>query len=113
MLSEEEIGDLFAAFGPVRRKRMFGGAGLYAQGLMFAMDIRGRLFLKADAALGAELEAEGCTKFIYEAKGRKIAVNFWSIPERVLDDPEELAALSHRALAVARRAAELKEKGRP
>ncbi|WP_245454151.1 TfoX/Sxy family protein [Aquabacter cavernae] len=111
MLSDDEIGDLFAAFGPVRRKRMFGGAGLYADGLMFALETSEGLFLKADAAFGAELEARGAGRFTYEAKGRRVRLGFWSVPEAVLDDPDDLADLSRRALAVARRAAEAKRKG--
>lgn len=112
MLSDEDVADLFAAFGPVRRKRMFGGVGLYADGLMFAIETSSGLFLKADSAFGAELHALGCRKFTYEAKGRRIEVNFWTIPDFVLDDSEELAAYSRRALAIARAAAEQKEKRR-
>lgn len=111
MLSEDEIEDLFAAFGPVRTKRMFGGAGLYADGLMFAVDVGEGIFLKGDAAFGAELEARGARRFTYEAKGRVVRLGFWSVPEDVMDDPDELASLCRRALAVARGAAAAKRKG--
>lgn len=109
MLSAEEIEDLFAAFGAVRTKRMFGGAGLYADGLMFAVETQDGIFLKTDAAFGAELEARGARQFSYDAKGRTVRLNFWSVPEAVMDDPDELAALSRRALAVARSAAAAKQ----
>ena len=34
------IRDLFASFGPVTVRRMFGGAGLYCEGLMFGLIVR-------------------------------------------------------------------------
>ena len=49
--------ELFAELG-CRARRMFGGAGLYAEGVMFAMiDDTETIRLKADAELAAELEA--------------------------------------------------------
>ena len=57
MLSQDELDDLFAAFGKVQSRPMFGGAGLYADGLMFALDVGEGVYLKADDALAAALEA--------------------------------------------------------
>ncbi|MEP9377853.1 TfoX/Sxy family protein [Aquabacter sp. CN5-332] len=105
MLNEDELADLFAAFGPVRSRRMFGGAGLYAEGVMFAIDTGEGVFLKADAAFAADLEARGCARFTYLAKGRPMSLPYWSLPEEALDSPEEMAELARRALAVARASA--------
>ena len=43
------ISELFAAFGPVKVRRMFGGAGLFADGMMFGLIDDGVIYLKADA----------------------------------------------------------------
>jgi hypothetical protein len=48
----EEIRELFSAFGAVSVRRMFSGAGLFAEGVMFALRIRDDIFLKADKAPG-------------------------------------------------------------
>ena len=101
----EDMADLFAAFGPVRTRRMFGGAGLYAEGVMFALEADGTLYLKADAALAADFEALGCVPFSYEARGRRRVISYWSVPEAALDDPDEMAHWARRALAVALAAA--------
>ncbi|MEA2985184.1 MAG: transformation protein, partial [Alphaproteobacteria bacterium] len=45
----DHIRELFAVFGPVTVKRMFGGAGIYARETMFAIAIDGMIYLKADA----------------------------------------------------------------
>lgn len=108
MLSQAELDDLFCAFGPVRTRPMFGGGGLYADGLMFAIDVDDCIFLKADSRLAEELERRGCRRFAYTARGREVKLNFWSVPEDALDAPEDMARLAHAALACARRAAEEK-----
>ena len=45
-MEPEFINDLFAPFGPVTVRRMFGGAGIYREGLMFALVFDGAIFLK-------------------------------------------------------------------
>ncbi|WP_421697404.1 TfoX/Sxy family protein [Ancylobacter sp.] len=104
-MDEADIADLFAAFGPVRTRRLFGGQGLYADGVMFGLVIDGRLYLKTDAAFAADLAAAGAERFTYARKdGRRVSVGYWSLPEPALDDGELAAALAHRALAIARAA---------
>jgi DNA transformation protein len=109
----EEIRELFLAFGPVSVRRMFGGAGLYAEGAMFALQLRGEIFLKADDATIPALQAEGSTPFIYQARGRRVVMSFWRLPDRLLDDPEDLANFARAALQVAHRAAAKKSRPAP
>ena len=47
-MDAEAIRELFAGFGPVVVRRMFGGAGIYAEGTMFALVADGVIYLKAD-----------------------------------------------------------------
>ncbi|MFG1381413.1 TfoX/Sxy family protein [Xanthobacter versatilis] len=105
-MDEDTIADLFSAFGPVRTRRMFGGRGLYADGLMFAIEVGGTLYLKADADHAALLESRGSVPFSYLAKGAvRTMTGFWSMPEAALDDGDDLAVLARRSLALARAAA--------
>jgi DNA transformation protein len=106
----EEIRELFSAFGPVSVRRMFGGAGLYAEDVMFALQIGGEIFLKADAETIPALQAEGSAPFVYRAKGRRVVMSFWRLPDRLLDDPEDLANFARAALKVAHRAAAKKSR---
>ena len=109
MIDEDTITDLFVAFGPVAVKRMFGGAGLYADGLMFALWAGDTFYLKADAALADDLKGRGSVPFSYEAKGVvRTMGGFWSVPEEALDDADDLAALASRALFVAHAASAAK-----
>ena len=98
----EFVAELLRPMGPVTVRRMFSGAGLFCDGLMFALIIGDVLHLKADDSNRARFEAEGMGPFVYTAKGRSIAVNHWRVPERLLDEPDELVDWSREALAVAR-----------
>lgn len=98
--------DLFSGLGHVQPRRMFGGAGLYAGGVMFALVDDGCIYLKTDADLQADLAAAGATSWLYtERNGPKAGVpqetSYWSLPESALDDPDEACAWARRALAVA------------
>jgi len=91
-------------------RRMFGGAGIYADGVMFGLIADDTLYLKADEKTKRDFEAEGLGPFVYEGGGRTIAMSYWRIPERLLDDPDEMAAWARTALGVAQRAAAAKPK---
>jgi DNA transformation protein len=94
------------AFGPVAVRRMFGGAGLYADGVMFALASGGQIYLKADAASAAAFEREGCGPFEYATKtGKRAIMSYWRLPDRLYDDADELAQWARAAVAVALKAA--------
>jgi DNA transformation protein and related proteins len=102
----EHISELFAAFGRVAVRNMFGGAGLYADGVMFGLIVDDVIYLKADAHSFAEFEREGCGPFTYDTKrGERALKSYWRVPDRLYDEPEELASWARAALAAARRAA--------
>jgi DNA transformation protein len=104
-LDPDHIRDLFVAFGPVQVRRMFGGAGLYADGVMFGLVSDGLIHLKADAATVSRFEAEGCGPFEYGTRnGRRAIISYWRLPDRLYDDPDALAQWARQALAAARRA---------
>ena len=104
------IRDLFAPFGPVTVRRMFSGTGIFAGGLMFGLIVRDVIYLKVDDSNRAYFEREGSRPFTY-MRGRKTgrptehALPYWRLPERLYDNPDELAVWAKRAHA----AAELKK----
>jgi DNA transformation protein and related proteins len=91
--------------GDVRSRRMFGGAGLYSGGVMFALVAYGALWLKADAVNAADFDAEGCPPFVYDGKrGAPVAMSYRRMPDAALDDPDEALRWGRLALGAARRA---------
>lgn len=103
-MDRELIADLFSAFGPVDLRRMFGGLGVYADATMFAIVHDGVIYLKADDLSRGAFEREGLGAFTYTVRGKRVALSYWRMPERLYDDPDELADWAKAALAAARRA---------
>src|ERR1700694_2609069 len=98
--------DLFAGFGPVALRRMFSGFGISVDGTNFALALRGGLYLRADEQTIPRFESEGSKPFSYQTKIKMVTVaSYWQLPERLYDDPEELAGWARAALAAAHRAA--------
>lgn len=105
------IQELFAGFGPVSVRRLFGGTGIYADGVLIGAVFRDEVYLKADAETAARFDAEGCGMFEYATKtGTRAIASFRKLPERLYDDPDELADWARQALAVARRSSAAKQK---
>ena len=97
----EQLGGL----GPVRAKRMFGGAGVYCDGVMFALIANDTLYFKADGANQGDFEAEGMTPFTYATKdGRNTVMSYWKVPERLFDDSDDMLRFARDAMAAAQRA---------
>jgi DNA transformation protein len=98
--------DLFSDFGPVTIRRMFSGFGISADGINFALALRGGLYFRADEQTIPRFEAEGSKPFSYQTKAKTVTVgSYWQLPERLYDDPEELTGWARAALAAAQRAA--------
>ena len=101
-MDAETINDLFLEFGPVQVRRMFGGAGVYRDGVMFGLVAGGQIHLKADDTTIPAFENEGCGPFQYDTKdGKRTIPSYWRMPDRLYDDPAELAEWARRAFAVA------------
>jgi DNA transformation protein and related proteins len=105
-MNRDFLTDLFADFGPVTIRRMFSGFGISADGINFALALRGGLYLRADEQSIPRFEAEGVKPFEYQTRTRTVTVaSYWQLPERLYDDPQELTEWARVALAAAQRAA--------
>ena len=106
-MDQDSIAEMFSAYGPIQSKRMFSGFGLYAEGVCFCMVLRGgEFYFKVDETSAPRFKSEGCKPFSYSQRrsGKVVMVNsFWQMPERLYDDPDELADWTRQAVAVALR----------
>jgi DNA transformation protein len=110
-MDADTIRELFVEFGPVDVRRMFGGVGVFVDGRMIALVSRETIYLKADAETIPDFEREGLAPFGYATKdGERKLTSYWRMPDRLYDDPEELARWARAAQAVAQRAAARKGK---
>ena len=100
--------ELLQPLGRCSARRMFGGYGLYGDGLMFALVFDGRLYLKVDESNKADFIAAGCQPFVYEGQEKPIEMSYWTVPEAALESSEDMAPWARRGLAAALRKANAK-----
>ena len=95
---------LLLPFGPVRARSMFGGFGLYLDGIMFALIAYDTLYFKVDGANRGDFVAAGMSAFSYEGRHRPIELSYYEVPPALLRDPPSLAEWAARAHEAAKRA---------
>ena len=85
--------EVFADFGPITTRRMFGAHGIYHHGLMFGLYAQDRLYFKTDADNLPQFEAQSSQPFTFMQRGKAVKLSYWSAPDFVLDDREKAAQL--------------------
>lgn len=100
----EFLQEVFDQFGPITARKMFGGYGVYHQGLMFALVADDTLYLKADAETIPLFEQEGLEPFEYDKNGKVMKMSYYLAPEEIMDDPDLAMLWGQRAFQAALRA---------
>lgn len=93
--------DQLAPLPGISAKRMFGGFGLFRQGLMFGIIIDDVLYYKTASGNRAEYEAAGSEPFRYETKKKTVTLSYWAVPALALDDEDILLEWTRAACAAA------------
>lgn len=107
----EHVVETMRRFGPVEARAMFGGWGLYHQGLFFALIAGEALYIKTDDESRGDFEALGLRPFVYPMKdGDSITMSYFQAPEESLESPEVMAEWARRGYAAALRAQGAKRK---
>ena len=89
------VAEQLEPLGPVTTRNMFGGAGVYLDGLI-AGDT---LYFKVDDRNRADYEGEGLGPFTVQlTRGGTGSFSYYEVPERLYDDPEELVQWARKAL---------------
>jgi DNA transformation protein len=87
----------------VRGRSMFGGVGIYAGELFFALIADDTLYLKVDETTRPDFEARGAGPFHPYGDGGE-AMQYFQVPDDILDDAGELQVWAGKAIGAARRA---------
>ena len=103
-MDRDAIDEMFCGLGAVTVRRMFGGQGIYHQGLIVAIVFKGEILLKADTASAPEFAAAGARRWTYEGRaGKPVEMPYWSVPDAAFDDPDAMARWVRLAWAAALR----------
>lgn len=82
------LAEVFAAFGRITTRRMFGGHGIYHDGLMFGLVVNEQLYLKADAVSRQQFLDLALPPFSYQRHGKPTRLSYFLAPEDIFDDPD-------------------------
>lgn len=96
--------DLFSPFGVITIRKMFGGAGIYCDGAIFAITGDEGVWLKVDDVTRAEFEEAGLKPFEVEMNGKTGTMSYYNAPEDIYDDEDALRHWTGLALAASARA---------
>ena len=99
----DHLNEVFGAFGPITTRRMFGGHGVWHQGLMIGLVAGGTLYLKVDEETREQFEARGLGPFEYARKGKTVALSYYRAPEEMLESPGDAVEWARLAYAAALR----------
>jgi DNA transformation protein len=100
----EYVVEQLSNWGEVSVRRMFGGAGLYRSGTMFAVIADDVAYLKVDDSNRNDFVRAGSAPFEpYPDKIKTTIRTYYEIPADVLEDSAELAQWAERSWIVARK----------
>src|SRR4051794_1567608 len=102
----EFLREQLVPLGRLTMRRMFGKTGVFCDGVMFGVVAEDTLYFRVDDQnRQAFKEAESSPPLNYVKQGRTIDLSFWHVPERLIDEPDELVTWARSALAAAHRVA--------
>ncbi len=109
-MDDEALRDLLHDFGPISIRRMFGGKGIYHQGVIFALIFHDGLLFKADALTIPHFIDAGSSQWTYEGRkgGDPVAMPYWTVPDEAFDDPDIMTGWARLAYEAALRSAKAK-----
>ncbi|MDP3935387.1 MAG: TfoX/Sxy family protein [Alphaproteobacteria bacterium] len=74
-------------FGDITERRMFGGYGIYKEGVIIALMDEASLFFKSTPTTEPFYQSFGSFPFVYEGKDRPVKMSYWQVPQTVLNNP--------------------------
>lgn len=99
----EYLKEAFREFGPVSARRMFGGHGIYYDGVMIGLVADDTLYLKVDAESEQKFIEQGLSQFEYPKGDKMVGMSYYLAPEEALEEPSEMRAWAQMAYDAALR----------
>lgn len=104
--------DVASDFGALSARRMFGGHGIYHDGVMIGLISDDVLYLKVDDQTRERFRAADSGPFMYTRRGETVPTSYWSVPEAAMDSPQDMKPWLRLAYEAALRKANAPSKKR-
>jgi len=95
--------ELFQGLGAVAARKMFGGYGLYYDGIMFALVADEQLYLKADNSIEQHFSRLELPQFEYQKGDKVVKMSYYLAPAEIFEDPDQATLWGRRSFEVAKR----------
>ncbi len=104
---------LFEQLGQIKSRSMFGGFGIFADDTMFALVVKNKLHLRADARLTKQFKAEGLEPYIYKKRGFPVVTKYFAIADEITNDTQQILTVARLALAASNKEKQRQEQAKP
>lgn len=101
--------ELLEPLGKVAARAMFGGHGLYLDGVMFGLLDDDELYLRTDAQNVERFKAAGCRPWVYPSPKGPMVTQYYRPPDDAFEDPEAMLPWARLGLEAARAKAAAKK----
>ncbi|RAU22078.1 hypothetical protein CU669_10360 [Paramagnetospirillum kuznetsovii] len=98
----DHVCDMLSPLGPVTARSMFGGFGIYLDGLMFGLIAFETLYFKADERNRPMYEDAGSAPF-KPWEHKPMTMPYWEVPADVMEEPDEMCRWGRAAFDAALR----------
>lgn len=92
----------------VTSRRMFGGVGLYSDGVFFGLIANDTVYFKVDDSTRERYVSRGCEPFRPYKDRPEVSMSYFQVPAGVLEDADELVPWARDAVRAAAASAETK-----
>jgi DNA transformation protein len=110
----DHVLELMRPAGSASARAMFGGHGIYLDGMIVAIVVDDVLYLKSDDETRAAFVAQGLEPFCFTKKktGELTTSSYYRPPDEALESPAAMRDWARRALSAALRSAARKPRAR-
>ena len=99
------VNDKLGHIGGITSRAMFGGYGIYKDGVFCGIIADNTLYFKVDDTNKADYQAHGSSPFTYvkPSTGKPYEMSYWEVPEDVLNNPDEVKEWLERSYVINRK----------
>jgi len=100
------LDELLDPLGKISSKIMFGGHGIYCNGIIMGLVVDRAFYLKVDEQTKPLFAKAGCQPFVYETKTKTVEMSYWSVPDEAMESSDQMLPWARLAYASALRKAD-------
>ena len=98
------MNDVLGHIPGVTSRAMFGGYGIYKNGVIFALIAYEKLYFKSDETVENTFKSAGGTQFEYSKGNHKFTkMRYWTIPQEDMDDPNKVSTWVEKSYLASKR----------